>query len=329
MDLSGSSLTILTEGDARRGLGHVTRCLAHAEVWQAAGARVHWRLDGDDGLARQMIQASLPEHLDQIVPGAWQDAPEPLAGMPADVVLVDSYRLTPALAALICRQARRAVFIDDRQAMAYPGGLVLHPAPDPAPRQRDEAQWLTGPMWQALRQPFLEAVEPPARQPEIRRVLVMMGGSDAAGMGPSIASSITRLLPRAGVRLVGHAQPEGAVAWAGLGPLSPEVLVEEMRAADLAISAGGQSLFELAAQGTPTVMVGVAENQRPNLEYWPARTGFRNAGMADDPDFEVRLSRCIAALAPVEARNNVAKRAWSLVDGLGAIRLVHALGMGA
>lgn len=327
MDLSGSSLTVLTEGDQSRGLGHVVRCLAHAEVWHAAGAEVHWQLDGD-ARARNLIVEAMPDAADRIVTGPWSSATVPLADFPTDVVLVDSYALTPSLARAIARKAEQAIFIDDVQALAYPPGYVLHPAPDLAPRQPDEARWLTGPVWQALRRPFREAPEPAQPKAEIENVLVLMGGTDASGRGPAVASQVARLLPRAEVRLVGATSSAFGPAWQGIGSLSAEALADEMKAADLAVSAAGQSVFELAALGVPTVMLGVAKNQIPNLEAWPGRAGFRNAGMVDHPDFDARLSRALAAMALPGTRSEVAYRAWTQVDGLGAIRLIHSLGRG-
>lgn len=329
MDLTGTRLTVLTEGDAERGLGHVTRCLAHAEVWHHAGAEIHWHLDGDDR-ARILILDTLPDLADRLTMGPWQADEAGLAdSAPADVLLVDSYGLTDRLAHSLSQRAQQVVFIDDQQALAYPPSLVLHPAPDPAPRQRDEAQWLTGPKWQALRRPFQEAPEPEPARPGVRRILLLMGGTDSTGRGPTVADHLGHLLPEAEIRVVGgHTAAVVSTRWRALGPLSAEALAEEMKAADLAVSAAGQTVFELAALGVPTVMLGVAENQRPSLEYWPGRIGFRNAGMVDSPEFEARLTRAIAAMAPPQTRNDVAHRAWSLVDGLGAIRLIHALGRG-
>ncbi len=39
-----------------------------------------------------------------------------------------------------------------------------------------------------------------------------------------------------------------------------------MLSSDVAISAGGQTLYELARTGTPTVAVSVADNQKKNVE---------------------------------------------------------------
>jgi RimJ/RimL family protein N-acetyltransferase len=50
-------------------------------------------------------------------------------------------------------------------------------------------------------------------------------------------------------------------------------MAELMTASDIAVSAAGQTLFELARCGVPTIAVGVAENQRHNLE------GFTDAGV--------------------------------------------------
>ena len=46
---------------------------------------------------------------------------------------------------------------------------------------------------------------------------------------------------------------------------APEDMRAIMATADLAVTAGGQTTYELAASGVPAVALCIAENQRPNL----------------------------------------------------------------
>ena len=58
-------LHIYTEGDLRRGLGHLVRCMAYACAWRQRGGEVTWVVDGDDH-ARRYVQA------EKVVWSAWQ-----------------------------------------------------------------------------------------------------------------------------------------------------------------------------------------------------------------------------------------------------------------
>ncbi len=136
---------------------------------------------------------------------------------------------------------------------------------------------------------------------------------------------VRRLLPDAAIDVLGPAPPEPGVT-AHLD-CDAEAVVRLMTCADLAISAAGQTIFELASCGTPTVMVAVAGNQAANLALWPELAGFEVAGAWDDPNLEQQVARAMATLDPAERRAWVATRAQQAVDGGGVDRVLDRLMM--
>src|SRR5581483_12186148 len=110
---------------------------------------------------------------------------------------------------------------------------------------------------------------PPERL--VPRVLVAAGGSDPAGL-TGLAFRALELVERP-LRVAAIVGPLAARPdlpsrprhRAGLyeDPADPVAL---MAAADVALTAGGGMLAELAATGTPAVAVEVAANQRPGLD---------------------------------------------------------------
>ena len=75
-----------------------------------------------------------------------------------------------------------------------------------------------------------------------------------------------------------------------------------MLEADIAVSAGGQTLFELARVGTPTAAVCVADNQINNLRGF-TKLGFLNNFLRwDEPNLEDLLWEEIEKLFPKEER---------------------------
>ena len=62
-------------------------------------------------------------------------------------------------------------------------------------------------------------------------------------------------------------------------------MAELMQESDLAISAGGTTVLELAVSGVPTIGIAVAEDQVPGLGVMNERKMIRYAGHAGNPDF--------------------------------------------
>jgi spore coat polysaccharide biosynthesis predicted glycosyltransferase SpsG len=160
----------------------------------------------------------------------------------------------------------------------------------------------------------------------VERVFVSAGALGERSVTTTAISIIRTILPAARIALVdamfAAAPPIADVA---VTRIRSNDLSAEMAASDLAVSAAGQTAIELASVGTPTVVVPVVDNQRPNAEGLDAMGIALNAGPCWSADFEVRLrdaiERC-ATSGSVRARLGRAGRA--AVDGRGADRTAAA-----
>ncbi len=91
-----------------------------------------------------------------------------------------------------------------------------------------------------------------------------------------------------------------------------------MLAADLAVTAGGMTLYECLASGTPIVALAIADNQRPNVASLGA------AGLLIDGN--ASLERAIERLAAdADMRATMSRRGRDVVDGDGARRVVREI----
>jgi spore coat polysaccharide biosynthesis predicted glycosyltransferase SpsG len=320
-------LVVYTEGDRVRGLGHVSRCIAWADGWARRGGRVLWVLDGDPAAAAMIAPGQ------EIQISRWQNGANGAAvERAAQVTLVDSYSVTRDTAAAIAATTGATVYVDDLWK-DWPPGVVVHAAPD---RRPDDAAapdpattWLTGPTWHPLRAPFVDLTPcGPARR-TIRRVLVVFGGGDLRRVGATMADLALQVCEGAEVDLVLGAGQEPPPASRGLTvhqAIDATAMAQLMLEADVAISGAGQTIFELARCGTPTVMVGIADNQRANLEQWPSLCGFIDAGSWHGADLLDRVRNGLVALGPAPARQKISDRAHGIVDGQGVRRLFYYLG---
>jgi spore coat polysaccharide biosynthesis predicted glycosyltransferase SpsG len=313
-----SRLTVWTDGDAAVGLGHVRRCLALA-VALAPAADVRFSLRGSAAVAALVRREGF---------GCDLVAAHGAAGAPA--VVLDSYEVDAArLAAGPDRPAFLAV-LDDRGAYPLAADVVVNPSPSAAPPAAPGAtRYLLGPRFTLLRPEFARPVERAARA-AVERVLVILGGATPAPLMAAVARAARRALPAARLDLV--VGPTGAtpadVAWALAGLVgatihaAPERVRALMLEADVAVTGGGSTLFELAATGTPAVAIELADNQRDNIATLGAAGTLVSAGGGDDPALGDRVAARLAELAADgERRSALGRRGRALVDGGGAGRV--------
>ncbi len=103
------------------------------------------------------------------------------------------------------------------------------------------------------------------------RVLVTTGGGDLGGLGSRIATHLGERLPQVEIELVWGPGFTGEPP-RGVAVLErPASLLEPLLRADVVVCAGGQTMLEAAATGTPAVVLEGAPNQRPQIAKLAAR----------------------------------------------------------
>jgi spore coat polysaccharide biosynthesis predicted glycosyltransferase SpsG len=182
-----------------------------------------------------------------------------------------------------------------------------------------------------LRPEFAIAPDRPAAAPEVRRVLLMTGGVTPGPLVGELVSVVRAALPEALIDVVvgpyGSA-PVRKPAWQGRVFVhhDPSDLRDLMLRADLAISAGGQTAYELAATMTPTLGIRLAENQMINLHGLSRAGCLVDLGAPEESGFHQRLGEALArAAGDVEARRRMGEQGRRLVDGQGASRVAQAV----
>jgi spore coat polysaccharide biosynthesis predicted glycosyltransferase SpsG len=243
------------------------------------------------------------------------------SGIPAcqpPLLLLDSYRLEAASVRKRTGAARLALMHDEGPLPAI-AELIVTSDPQVVGTR---AGIVGGPDLAPLGPGFWGLPAPAEPAPEVRRVLVTTGGGDPAGHAVGLARAVSQAVPRAEVLLVRgpHADfpdPPGVTVLD-----RPASLLEPLIAADLALTAAGNSLLEAAAVGTPTVGVVLAENQRAIAR------GLADQGATElfPPDAQEPLVTAIRALAASpDTRRERARRGRALVDGYGALRIAFLL----
>jgi len=327
--MSVARVAIRTEGGPAVGLGHVRRCLSLADALAARGAAVTFLVNGDgipetitaEGHAAQRI--SVDHDLAATLAA--------LGRLDAHAVVADAYRFDAEYVRALRNDRRVTAIISDHPGDVPVDVVINNTAGSEAWPYRGlpETRYLCGPRYVLLRSAF--AAEP-SRTYSVttRRVLITVGGSDPHELTRRLVAWTRQALPDAALDVViGPFFVENHRLEAD-GLVTPHRTPSDMRrlmlSVDLAISGGGQTLYELAATATPTLAVVLADNQRENVAQLAAAGVLVAAGRHDDPDLEERLRAEMRRLAGDPARRAALGSAGRrLVDGRGAERVADAL----
>lgn len=328
------------------GVGHAVRCAAVAEAAELSGHEVFWsgRLDGLNWLWESLTRPGRYDHVR--FPGTLP-APAGGAGDLAalarehriDAVHVDHYLLGTDLRPALNEAGIVLSTVEDFGTGRRAGDVVVDPnmGAENHPRPDDGSPLLLrGPGYAPLRlatrrgrrrRALRDADPDPAGPP---RVLVVMGGTDAAGLVPRVVAALHASGAPAAVRVVvpsGRAVdlPAGGPAtFTAVAPLSD--LPAAMAEADLVVSAAGTTVWELCCVGVPMALVRAADNQAEGYRTVVGGGAAAGLGGVDDLADPARAAVVLRELLSDPARREaLAARARTVVDGEGAGRVVDAV----
>jgi spore coat polysaccharide biosynthesis predicted glycosyltransferase SpsG len=257
-------------------------------------------------------------------------------GVRARGLVIDSYHVAAHVLARLSDGGLPLVCFDDTGERDVPSDLLVNgsPAAMSLPyRERPGRRLLLGPAYQVVRSEFVPDVTRDLTGP-VKAVLLTVGGDDPLGVVgellPGLASGWLASSPGARLDVVigpftsgpsWRDVPAGVRVHQALADLRT-LMIE----ADLAVSAGGQTLYELFRCGTPTVGICVAADQAPNLEALARLGAVEHAGWARPPGWLERVTSLVRALAADHTRRErLAGVASALIDGLGAARIADEI----
>ena len=323
------------------GLGHLQRCLSLAAALKRDGIGCTFMVLDDPTVAQRIELVGFTVSPATETSGTPPDVAEVVAVAERNAcgaIVVDSYSISPDYLAGLRASGRFIAVIDDLASISFPCQLVINGAAH-APRLRYRASdpemvFLLGPRYVLLRPEFW--THPATRDAEAPpRVLLTAGGSDPLDLVPHMLEVVARLAAIFAVDvIVGpffhnvstiEQTAKGVRREVDLH-IAPTSVRPIMEHATVAVSAAGQTLYELACVGCPTIAIQTAENQRGQLEALAAAGAVYPVAEAAQP---ARLAEAVPALlADRQRREAMSAAGQRLVDGQGALRVAEAITAG-
>lgn len=300
---------IITEGSKNTGFGHITRCLSLYQAFEEKGIKPKFIINGDND-----IECLLKKVNYQIF--NWlEDRNKLFATLKdADIAIIDSYLADVSVYNTLSELVKLSVYIDDNKRVDYPKGIVVNSsiyAEKLNYPHKNGVTYLLGTKYTPLRKEFWEVPKKKIKE-KIESIMVTFGGDDAKNMTPKILAFLNDEYPNLIKNvIIGR-------TFQNIGEIKKytdkntnliyypdaEKMKKIMLECDIAISACGQTLNELASVGVPTIGVCIAENQLENIKGWEKIGFLEYAGWYSKGNILEKIKNVIEHLKDSKERKN-------------------------
>jgi UDP-2,4-diacetamido-2,4,6-trideoxy-beta-L-altropyranose hydrolase len=343
-DLKGTPLVFRVDADSEMGTGHLMRCLALAQAWKDNGGSVVFitGCQNEKLLKRLDNEGFLVHKLGKQYPdgGDWTSTREFLARYSGAWVVLDGYHFDENYQKQIKETGHSLLVIDDTAHLKhYYADIILNQNINSEKflySCEPYTRLLTGTKYVLLRREFAKLKNHKHKISKLaRRVLVTIGGGDPDNNTLKVVQAFQDIsLPGLEVKIVIgasnlHAKAlEAAITSKNLAAnliYDAKNMPELMAWADVAISAGGTTSWELAFMGLPDIVGVTAENQRliaQNLELSGLAV---NLGWYSEIDSGTIVKTLLSLLQNEKVRMGMSRKGRHMVDGKGGQRVISII----
>ena len=319
-------IIILTEGGKNKGFGHVARCSSIYHAFKIKGFSAKLFINGDESLVPifNNLKFSIKDWIKEL----------PLIKH-SDIVIIDSYLADENLYQKIFEKCGLLVSFDDDNRINYPGGIVVNGnvlSQNINYPSTSDVTYLLGSKYSTLKREYWD-ISPININNCVQNILVTLGGDDIRNLTPNILKLLNYKFPNLIKNvIVGKSfscinEIEGIVDDKTHLIYSPnsKKMLEVMLKSDIAISAGGQTTYEFARIGLPSIAISIADNQTDSILNWEKLGFLEFAGLWNEDNLLYNISNKLDKLMDFEYRKIKHDNGILLIDGLGANRVVDSI----
>lgn len=348
-------ITFVTHGSKELGMGHVMRCCSLAEAFRQNGWEVFFcskfYLGGawikQKGFPVEVLEKKEQEReCQEFHFGDERDLEKDMAWLSLllqekkpDVIFLDSYNVNDWFFRELKTYTKCLVYLDDLAKWDYPVDVIFNPNVDAKEKGYDkfhnQKKHILGSTYNLLREEFSNLPRRAAKE-EIKDIFITTGAADPKDMTAVFVELCQKICPQAVCHvIVGNAFWKKE-EWKKKASnqikiyVSPPFMSEIMLRCDVAISAGGSTIYELAACGVPTLAFLYSENQRGAVEYMAKKNWLGNIGefakwLKHDKKTLENFGVQWNELKKQKTRQNIMERQQRLFSGGGAKRVVREI----
>jgi len=324
---------VYANGSSLIGLGHIMRTLAISKELCKREVIVEYTVDKSNESAINLIRNN---GFKVIVVDNILDHISSINSLKYDVTLIDSYDIDEDGIEKFYAISEKIVYIDDLAVFnSYNMDLLINTSIGASDlKYKGSFKKLLGPKYAILRDEFRNIEYKVPRQ-NVKKILITLGGADTNNVTKLILDQLLDSYKDIEYNVVlgnSYRYKDFMINYYETQKVEFHINVSNMKDImiqnDLAISAGGNTLYELCACGVPTIAIITADNQRQFVKEIHKKTGIDFVDLIEiDFDNSYCLLRSIIDknIKSHELRKQYSKKMFELVDGKGCSRIVDEI----
>lgn len=320
---------IFTEGGGNIGFGHLSRCISLYDEVSSRGITVEVFVSGDVNNIGFIKERN-------VINENWLNKDYLNNNITTeDYVIVDSYNAEKVLYEIIASKAKKTLYIDDYNRIDYPKGIIVNPALDTCNityNKSFENDLLIGSKYVILRSSFIGLNNKVVRK-KVQRILVMLGGTDVKSITEQIIYKICNnerqniifdiIVPNSQFEQM--KKYENQVNLNIYTNINEDEMSQLMINSDFAITAAGQSIYELMATNTPFIAIKVIDNQDNNIQSIKKHISSKIVIDCNKDNFLEDLKEIYEKMKLYDTRKLISDKMKNIIDGAGRKRIIDAL----
>lgn len=332
---------IRVDGNSYIGTGHQMRCMAIASELEKFCKVVFVSADEENSavLRDKGYEVRLLGSQWNQMDGEVEKFKRVIEEETPEIVLVDSYQVTENYLRELKKKVRVA-YIDDLHEFVYPCDVLINYSVYAGKFNYTQeyadttTKFLLGCKYAPLRQEFKD-IKTKNHKERIEKVLVLSGGTDQYHFLLQFVEQIVSndAFDHILFQVVCGKYNGDKIRLKEIQSERNNLEVYEnltdlkryMEEADVAISAAGTTLYELAACGTATIAYALADNQIENLKGFSEKDYMISVGDIREGFPEENLIRALQKASELVYRMDVEKKMRNLVDGYGTSYLADEI----
>lgn len=319
-------LTVLTEGGIDAGFGHITRCISISNAFELKGFKVEFMVYGDSSV-NKVLEKFNYKKVD------WIKDFKKLKKIinKSSLILLDSISASRDQISRISSLEVPIIHIDDeKHHNIINNGFILDWTInlDPKkifPTKKDNVDYLLGSEFTPLREDFYQKNTFSTKK-EINQIMVTFGGSDVKNMTPKILENLINYYPEIrkkiiigdGFQNLSSIEKNVDRNTELIFGASAKKIFDTMNESDLAVASGGQTLYELARVGLPTLAIIIVDNALFDTNGWHEVGFLRNIGWHNDQYLMDNLKTSIEDLEDFSVRKLMSENGQKRMQNNGA-----------
>ncbi|AGB42116.1 pseudaminic acid biosynthesis-associated protein PseG [Halobacteroides halobius DSM 5150] len=260
-----------------------------------------------------------------------------------DTLITDSYQIDQNYLLELKKTVTKLISIHDFAPFVFPSDIMINgniyaPSLD-YHSLNGNTDFLLGTDYTLLREEFTNLSRQVIKD-QVENILITFGGSDPLELTDRVLATLNQIDSNLIDQDKLHLDIVVGPGFSNLEKIIEEVqeskfevalhfnitqISQLMLKSDLAISAGGSTLYELAATGTPAIVLLQADNQILAAQTMEEKGIIINLGFWDKTKEEKLVATLIDLMKKPKLRYQMSRKAQSLVDGQGIKRCVERI----